>query len=263
MIDVLMPLLSDIAAVGNTMYEYYRGNVQVSVKSDKTLVTNVDHMAHESLCQSLNYFFPDVPIISEEGAIPAHEERKKLANYWLLDPLDGTVDFINETDEFVISLAYMSQHQPTMGMLHHPVSGKTWVGIKNAGVFVYQEGHPIQPIAPPPKNDNHVILVSSHRNDEALCNVIVRQRERELGCSVQVKPLGSALKFAYLAEGIGDEYVRFTPTNDWDVAAGHLLVSEAGFQVMALNPSERIEYGSATMKIPPISIRRLPGVQLG
>ena len=259
MIDILLPLLADVAKVGDMAYEKYRSDVRVSLKEDQTPVTNVDQIIHDELSASLNHFFPDIPIISEEGHIPSYEERQAMDVYWSLDPLDGTVDFIEETDEFVISLGYISHSQPTMGILHHPVSGKSWVAINNRGVFVQHHGGEIVPIQPPLKKEAHVILVSAHRNDEDLCNIIVRQREREINGPVQVKPVGSALKFGYLVEGIGDEYVRFTPMKEWDFAAGHCLVQEAGFDISPINPDDMIGYGTKEMIIPPVSIRKLTG----
>ena len=256
MIDILLPLLADVAKVGDMAYEKYRSDVKVTIKDDQTPVTNVDQMIHQELSQSLAHFFPDIPIISEEGAIPSFEDRQSMAAYWAFDPLDGTVDFIEETDHFVISLGYISNHVPTMGILHHPVSGKSWVAIKNRGVFVQHHGGEIVPIQPAIPREDYVLLVSAHRNDDDLCNIIVRQRERELNRPVKVSPIGSALKLAYLAEGLGDEYIRFTPMKEWDFAAGHCLVNEAGFEVTPLNHEETIVYGSKDMLIPPISIRK-------
>ena len=256
MIDILLPLLSDVAKVGDMAYEKYRSDVKVSIKDDQTPVTNVDQMIHDELSGSLTHFFPDIPVISEEGSIPSFEDRQKMEAYWSFDPLDGTVDFIEETDHFVISLGYVSNKVPTMGILHHPVTGKSWVAINNRGVFVQHHGGEIVPIQPPIKREEYVILVSAHRNDTDLCNIVVRQRERELNRPVQVRPVGSALKLAYLTEGIGDEYLRFTPMKEWDFAAGHCLVKEAGYEVYPLDPNEVIQYGRRDMVIPPISIRR-------
>lgn len=256
MVDILMPVLADVAKAGDLAYEKYRSDVKISLKEDQTPVTNVDQLIHEALCQSLAHFFPDVPVISEEGHIPSFKDRQKMDAYWALDPLDGTVDFIEETDHFVISLGYVSNHQPTMGILHHPVSGKSWVAIKNRGVFVQHHGGEIVPIQPPLPREEYVLLVSAHRNDEDLCKVVVRQREREFNKPVKVQPIGSALKLGYLAEGLGDEYIRFTPMKEWDFAAGHCLVNEAGFHATPLNPSDSIQYGTEDLCIPPISIRK-------
>jgi len=256
MIDILLPLLADVSKVGDMAYEKYRSDVSVSLKDDQTPVTNVDQMIHNELSQSLAHFFPDIPIISEEGQLPSFNERQKMDAYWLFDPLDGTVDFIEETDHFVISLGYISNQLPTMGILHHPVSGKSWVAIKNRGVFVQHHGGEIVPIQPPIPRDDYILLVSSHRNDEDLCNVIVRQREQELNQPVRVERIGSALKLAYLAEGLGDEYIRFTPMKEWDFAAGHCLVNEAGFSVSPLDPNDVLAYGTKDLRIPPVSIRK-------
>jgi 3'(2'), 5'-bisphosphate nucleotidase len=255
-IDILMPLISDVGQVGNLVYEKYRSDVRVSRKKDQSLVTNVDYLVHDELTRSLAHFFPDTPVISEEGVIPSYHQRKNMGHFWLLDPLDGTLDFINETDNFVISLGYISNNQPTMGILHHPVSSTTWVAIQKRGVFVQYHGGALQPLRPDVRRDEHIILVSAHRNDADLTRIIVRQREKELKKTVRVKPLGSALKLAYLADGRADEYLRFTEMKEWDFAGGHCLINEAGFEVFPLDVTQTLEYGTKNLCVPPMSIRK-------
>ena len=256
MIDIIQPLLNEIEKIGDIVYEKYRTDVRITKKVDNTPVTNVDLLVHEEMIKSLDTYFPGIHVISEEGKIPSEIIRKKMDSFFLLDPLDGTIDFINETDEFVISLGMIQQQQPVMGILHHPVSGKTWIGIKNRGVFQKTPGNDIIPINPIIKRDYYVILVSSHRNDDDLCNVIRRQREKELGKEVRIKPVGSALKFGYLADGIGDEYLRFTNMKEWDFSAGHCISIELGAQINVLDPNESIKYATKDILIPPVSIRR-------
>ena len=256
MIDILMPLLADIAKVGDQAYEKYRTDVQIHKKDDKSPVTNVDRLIHAELSQSLAHFFADIPVVSEEGDIPSVAERQAMDAYWLLDPLDGTQAFIDETDQFVISLGYITKQQPTMGILHHPVSGKTWIGIQNRGVFVQHHGGEICPIQPPVPRDDYIILVSAHYNDQDLANVVARQRSKEQSKPVVLKPVSSALKFGYLAEGLADEYLRFTQMMEWDFAAGHCIALESGFNVLPLDPNESVVYGSASMKVPPMSVRK-------
>ena len=142
-----------------------------------------------------------------------------------------------------------------MGILHHPVSGKTWLAIKDRGVFVKNPGGDMLPIQRVNHRDYYVILVSAHRNDEDLCKIVVRQRKKELGKEVRLKPVGSALKFGYLADGIGDEYLRFTPMKEWDFSAGHCIALELGMSIAPLNPEDVITYRSESMIIPPLSIR--------
>ncbi|MEK9727048.1 MAG: 3'(2'),5'-bisphosphate nucleotidase CysQ [Candidatus Margulisiibacteriota bacterium] len=256
MIDILQPIIEDIARVGDLVYQKYRSDVTIQTKADNTPVTNVDQLIHDELGKSLNHFFPDVPLISEEGVIPNYKKRQSMDNFWLLDPLDGTLDFIKETDEFVISLGYISNKMPTMGVIHHPVSGTTWVAIKKCGVFIQSHGGQIQPIEPKKSPETYTILVSSHRNDDDLTKIIVRQREKELNKPVVVRPVGSALKFGYLVDGRGDEYLRFTNMKEWDFAAGHCIAKEAGFNIFPLDPNEKVEYATKDMLIPPISIRK-------
>ena len=107
MIDVISPIIDDVIKVGEIAYEKYRSDVKITIKDDQTPVTNVDQLIHDELIQSLDTYFPDVPVISEEGDIPSFTDRQSMAAYWALDPLDGTVDFIKETDQFVISLGYI------------------------------------------------------------------------------------------------------------------------------------------------------------
>ncbi len=258
MIDIVRPIITEISRIGDLAYEKYRSDLSISMKDDNTPVTNVDKIIHEEMLNVLTHFFPDVPVISEEGAIPEFQKRQNMDKFWLLDPLDGTLEFINETDEFVISLGYISQKEPTMGILHHPVSGTTWIAIKECGVFIQHHGGEIKPLDLNRNldQDTYTILVSSRRNDEDLTTVIARQREKEYNQTVTIKPIGSALKFGYLVDGRGDEYLRFTPMKEWDFAAGHCIAKEAGFEITPLDQTSSVQYATEDMLIPPLSIRR-------
>ena len=257
MIDILNPIIEEIRKAGEVAYRHYRSDVSVQIKADDSPVTNVDTMIHAMMIDALGKWFPDVPVVSEEGVIPSHKDRQNMSAYWLLDPLDGTVDFINQTDQFVISLGYIQNQQPTMGVIHHPVSNNTWVAVQGRGVFIQPHAQPMMPISPLFNKARYTILVSAFRNDDALSQIIARQRQKEWGLPVDIKPIGSALKFAYLADGRGDEYLRFTPMKEWDLAGGHCLALEAGFRVDALDQVSSIQYGTQDMLVPPVSVRRI------
>ena len=140
MIDILNLLLSDIFKAGEMIYDKYRKDVKISRNDDGTFVTNVNRIVHDELSQSLNKLFLGVPIISKEGDMPDFNDRKDLSHYWLLDPLDGTQSFVEESDQFVISLGLIQDNNPIMGVLHHPVSGRSWVSVNNRGVFIQEHG---------------------------------------------------------------------------------------------------------------------------
>jgi 3'(2'), 5'-bisphosphate nucleotidase len=262
LIDILQPLITEIESIGEMVYRAYRSNYAVSIKDDHSPVTEIDTQVHHSIVKLLADYFPSVPVISEEAPLPSFNVRKAMGSVWMVDPLDGTVDFIKQTDQFVISLGYLENYWPVMGILHHPVTSKTWVGIKNRGLFVKSSAdRSIRSFVPLCDSRPYTILVSPHRNNNEWSRSIQEQRENELNRPVQVKSVGSALKYAYLAEGLADEVLRCVPMMAWDFAGGHAILNESKFDIVPLNPTDTINYCTQSLMLPPVTVRRRIGMQ--
>ena len=228
---------------GQTIMAFYRDGTPVETKADSTPVTEADRAADGLIVTGLQAATPDIPVISEEststGPPPAG------GRFWLVDPLDGTREFIARTGEFTVNIALIEDGRPVLGVLHAPVQGETYVadGLGQA-VRIVGDGPPraIQ-ARPVPARGPAVIASRLHRDAETDAYI------EGLGPARTVSA-GSALKFGLLARGEADIYPRFGRTMEWDTAAGHAILSAAGGHVRDLNGRE-LSYGKAGFVNPP------------
>jgi 3'(2'), 5'-bisphosphate nucleotidase len=217
---------------GLAILEWYEGDMGITRKADDSPLTKADLASHELIDAELTRRWPDIPVLSEESADIPWETRKKWQQYWLVDPLDGTKEFINRNGEFTVNIALIRDHQAIMGVVHVPVTDLSYFGSTNIGAW-RQEGSSSaktikvrQPAAEPA-----VIVGSrSHANPE-----LVNQLDR-LG-SHELVSMGSSLKFCRIAEGLADFYPRTGPTCEWDTAAAQAVVEAAGGQVVKTDGS--------------------------
>ena len=228
---------------GRTIMVFYREGTPVETKADSTPVTEADRAADGLIVAGLQAATPDIPVISEEstsaGTPPAG------GRFWLVDPLDGTREFIARTDEFTVNIALIEDGRPVLGVLHAPVQGETYVadGLGQA-VHIVGDGRPQAIRARQmPAKEASVIASRSHRDAETDAYIA------GLG-PARIESAGSALKFGLLARGEADVYPRFGRTMEWDTAAGHAILSAAGGHVRDLNGRE-LSYGKAGFVNPP------------
>ncbi|MEH6548428.1 MAG: 3'(2'),5'-bisphosphate nucleotidase CysQ [Pseudomonadales bacterium] len=226
--DKLLPLCQ---LAGAAIMEVYRqpGDVAVERKSDNTPVTQADHLANSILCAGLEQLEPDTPIISEENKALPLAERQQWPRYWLIDPLDGTKEFINGTGEFCCCIALMENQQPSFGFIYAPATNEAWWGGINCPPMKLAKGQQI----PLPCGDSiNITMVASHRGYmlSAVCKLI-EQLENALGPVTRIE-LGSALKYCQLAEGSGHIYPSLGLTSEWDSAAGQAILAASGGQIV-------------------------------
>tara|TARA_R110000868_G_scaffold380784_4_gene647040 strand:+ start:32598 stop:33410 length:813 start_codon:yes stop_codon:yes gene_type:complete len=203
-----------------------RETIVVETKDDKTPVTQADYAADAALQKSLGQYYP---ILSEETSDISFAERQSWERYWLVDPLDGTKEFLHGTDEFCISIALIEQHQPVFGLLYLPVSGDYYYAANGDGAFK-SEGGKIKPIhARKVTHSDTLNVTMSRRHGRKQFLAFV---ENFTDHSIIEK--GSAIKFGLLAEGVADIYPRFGLSSEWDTAAGQCLVEEAGGEIYDL-----------------------------
>lgn len=228
---------------GRTIMTFYREGTAVETKADSTPVTEADRAADGLIVTGLQAATPDIPVISEEststGPLPTG------GRFWLVDPLDGTREFIARTGEFTVNIALIEDGRPVLGVLHAPVQGETYVadGLGQA-VRIVGNGarHAIQ-ARPVPDRGPAVIASRLHRDAETDAYIA------SLG-PAQTVSAGSAVKFGLLARGEADIYPRFGRTMEWDTAAGHAILSAAGGHVRDLDGRE-LSYGKAGFVNPP------------
>lgn len=208
---------------------YRRGNWDTSEKLDSSPITSADLAANEILVPGLRELSSE-PIVSEESA---PEELNGSNRFWLVDPLDGTRDFIAKLDTFVVSIGLIENHYPILGVIHSPVTGETWWAERGKGAF--------GPSGQRLKNQEmrvQLIAAGSRSMPSERMQMFYDHFSIQ-----EIRRFGSALKFCRLAEGEVDLYPRFGPTSEWDTAAGQIISEEAGCKVLDLATGERLRYG--------------------
>lgn len=205
----------------------------VEHKSDNSPLTLADKASHEIIVERLTGLYPDIPIMSEEDAVEvSYNERSGWSRYWCVDPLDGTKEFIKRNGEFTVNIALIEDNYPTIGVIHVPVTGVTYVGSDKTGALKLEFENDPQKIEVRQKPESLTAVRSrSHASEE----------EERLYKEYNVNDFiskGSSLKFCMIAEGKADLYYRHNPTMEWDTAAGQAILEAAGGSVYQGNSEE-------------------------
>ena len=241
--EILERLLPIARAAGDEILAVYATDFEVRDKSDASPVTEADERAEAVILRELAVLTPDVPVLSEEaaekGVVPDAGSR-----FWLVDPLDGTKEFVSRNGEFTVNIALVEDGRPTLGVVHVPALARLYGGAAGAGAFVEDEGGR-RAIACRPAPEDGLTIVSSrsHGDADALEEFLAGRR---VALSVTA---GSSLKFCLVASGEADLYPRLGRTMEWDTAAGHAVVSAAGGKVSAVSGGE-LGYGKPGFENP-------------
>lgn len=236
-INQLLPELLDIARrAGDAILDIYGQEFSVTRKDDDSPLTQADLASHVIIRDALAVLTPDIPILSEESAAIDFETRSAWTQYWLVDPLDGTKEFVNRNGEFTVNIALIDNHAPVCGVVYVPVTAVSYSGVAGSGSVRYSPGQDPSPIhVRKPASDPLVVVGSrSHANPR------LEQFLAALGPHEMIS-MGSSLKFCVLAEGNADFYPRLGPTSEWDTAAAHAVVTAAGGQIVKLD-GQPLEY---------------------
>lgn len=216
--------LADIAwQAGDAIMAHYSPDIGVSFKADDSPVTAADMAANEVICASLRERTPSLPILSEEAAAIEWSERRLWRRYWLVDPLDGTREFIAGNGEFTVNIALIEQGEPVMGVVHAPALEETYIAARGEGAWLFERDGSAQPLTAAASNLTRprVLITRSHLKPGLMALL------QRLPAHDQITA-GSALKFGRLAAGRGEFYPRVGPTSEWDTAAGQCVVEVAG-----------------------------------
>lgn len=226
--NIEIEILLDICReAGAAIMDVYRGDIQVDTKQDKSPLTDADRASHNIIVKRLKEHFPEIPILSEEGRDISFEARNCWEQFWLVDPLDGTKEFIKKNGEFTVNIALIEENRPVLGVIYVPAKNLLyWGGEKQPAMLQtgFAPPRPIQVRKADPQEGLTVVMSRSHPSPE-LQNYLT-------GIRVADKlPTGSSLKFCVVAEGRADLYPRLGSTMEWDIAAGHAILEAAGGQV--------------------------------
>ncbi|MGI9251637.1 MAG: 3'(2'),5'-bisphosphate nucleotidase CysQ [Pseudohongiellaceae bacterium] len=248
--STLTKLMEISVAAGEAILEvYHEATMEVSHKADDSPVTEADQRAHELIIAALAELTPDIPVLSEESAPIPYTTRKQWQQYWLVDPLDGTKEFIKRNDEFTVNIALIANGKPVCGVVHVPVSGVTYVGAiaratagtisKTTAAWKCTPGNKPQPIQAVAMQDKTPLRIAASRTHTTPhLRTVLDHIKAALGKEAELVCIGSSLKICLLAEGKVDFYPRLTPTSEWDTAAAHAVLLAAGGQItdISFNP---------------------------
>jgi 3'(2'), 5'-bisphosphate nucleotidase len=216
------------------------GAYAVEYKKDHSPVTDADVASQAALLTKLQSIDPLVPVVSEEMADGAYEVRSRWPRLWMIDPLDGTKEFVRGNGEFTINVALIEEHRPVIGIIDWPVGDITYLAIYGQGAYRIERGVTTRLYGSQFSPTVKVIISRSHRQSELEW---VRRCDLDIE---SVDYVGSALKFCRIAEARNDIYPRLTPNMEWDSAAGHILVAEAGGQVVDFH-GQPLSYNKADL----------------
>ena len=235
--EVMDKVVALCRRAGEAILEIYaRSDLGVEVKADESPLTAADLAAHHILVGGLEGLLDGAPVLSEEAAAPPFSERSQWQRYWIIDPLDGTKEFVKRSGEFTVNIALVENHVPIMGVVHVPVTGITYTGLSGSGASKIIGDQPAQAISTRSMQGRGsvkepVTVVASRSHGAGAVDDLLTRLSSELG-ETDTCNMGSSLKLCLVAEGSADIYPRLAPTMEWDTAAAQAVVEAAGGQVL-------------------------------
>lgn len=232
--------IAAISASKEILKIYESGDFSIEAKSDDSPLTLADKASHRAIVAELEK--TALPILSEEGSQVAHSTRNDWEYFWLIDPLDGTKEFIKKNGEFTVNIALIHKNRPVLGVVFTPVLDDLFWAVKGEGAFKNDE--PITVNTFSLKNENLKVVASrSHLNDET-------QEYLDALVNPEIVSKGSSLKLLMVAEGDADLYPRYAPTMEWDTAAAQIIVEEAGGTVTIKDSASSVVYNKENLLNP-------------
>ncbi len=252
----LGPIVELAREAGEAIMDFYRqGETQTWTKKDDSPLTAADLASHKVIVKGLGELTPDIPVLSEESTDITWDERRTWSTYWLVDPLDGTKEFIKQNGEFTVNIALIENNQPSLAVVYAPALDKMYYASTQTGSFLSVNGE-----TPTQLNLNNEALalpikvVGSRSHPSPEMAGFVAQFEQ-----VEIVPTGSSLKFCLVAQGLADVYPRLGPTMEWDTGAGQCIAQCAGAKV-SLFSGEPLDYNNKESLLNPLFIVANPNL---
>ena len=247
---------------GGEIMKIYNTDFEVDYKADESPLTEADQASHNIIVRALGELEPDTPILSEEGNHQSYEERSQWSEFWLIDPLDGTKEFVKKNGEFTVNIAKITNGHPATGIIYAPVLDTMYYGDKEQGAFKMtqfsekagklanlEEFRNEAQAMPISQSSSQVKVVASrsHMSEETKAFI---QEIKDQGRDVETLSAGSSLKLCLVAEGSAQYYPRYAPTMEWDTGAGQAIVEAAGGKVEVADSSEPLVYNKENLRNP-------------
>ncbi len=249
-------LINNIIALslkaGSAIMEVYRTEFNIYSKEDIrrdeiyiSPITEADMRANTIITEGLEKLFPDVPVLSEEGQNIPFNERSKWESYWLVDPLDGTKEFVKKNDEFTVNIALLEKNQPVFGVVYAPALKKLYFGSSEKGSFKTNKGDSFTSISVNSQVTNPVQIAVSRSHHSKKMNSFISQFDK-----YDLHPMGSSLKICSVSDGTVHFYPRLGPTMEWDTAASHAIIRAAGGELINIETNQPLDYNKKDLLNP-------------
>ena len=256
--QILLESIIEISKnAGNSILDIYNDNKKnnkIIIKSDNSPLTLADKKSNDVICKALSKLSIKIPILSEEGSKIDYNKRKEWNKFWLIDPLDGTKEFIKKNGEFTVNIALIENGIPILGVVHAPVLNTTWYGAMGKGSFKIIQNENPKKINVIEKNHSSetikIVSSRSHANNPKLDNYTSQFNNFEL-----IK-MGSSIKICLVADGSAHYYPRFGPTMEWDTAAAHAVVKYAGGNIFQIESNIELEYNKSNLLNPGFLVQK-------
>ena len=243
--EIIHEIIAITRQAGSTIMEVYKTDFDIQIKADNSPVTAADTKANAIITEGLKEINPEIPILSEEGRDIPFEERSKWETFWLVDPLDGTKEFIKKNDEFTVNIALLEKNQPIFGVVFAPALDILFWGCQDKGSYKSNIGNSYNSISVNSQLSDPVQIAGSRSHPSTKMNVFTSQFEK-----YEIKPMGSSLKICSVADGSVDFYPRLGPTKEWDTGAAHAVLRAAGGEIIKYGTNEPLEYNKQNLLNP-------------
>lgn len=235
---------------GLEIMKIYNRDFVIETKADASPLTEADKAANTVIINALEKLYPEIPVISEENKLKSFDERSHWDWCWLVDPLDGTKEFIKKNGEFTVNIALVNSNKVVAGVVYVPAQNKVFYAVEGQGAFLIDNSSEPQKLTLRPLAENGILkVVGSRSHNSQEVDDYVNELRTQYD-NIEFVAAGSSLKFCLVAEGKADVYPRLAPTMEWDTGAGHIVAKEAGAEVLNSRTNEELEYNKENLLNP-------------
>ena len=220
----LEEIVSIAKKAGDAIMKIYEKDFSIEYKDDQSPLTQADIESNSVICEALKKAYPDIPLLSEENKMVDYEIRKDWEYFWLIDPIDGTKEFIKKNGEFTVNIALIHQSRPVLGVVYAPALGDLYKAQEGIGAYKNSQKLPLYRNTSP-ENSLKVVASKSHLSEETQAFIDALKKQTQ---TISQVSKGSSLKLVMVAEGAADIYPRLAPTMEWDTAAADAIVRMSG-----------------------------------
>lgn len=246
---LLAQVVNIAIAAGDVILDVYEKEYEIAHKADGSPVTTADQRAHDLIVEGLQALTPDIPVLSEESKGIDVEDRLQWPRLWLVDPLDGTKEFIRRNGEFSVNIGLAENGKPILGVVYSPCTRTSYFAAQGAGAWRQIAQKPAQRIQVESYDPSRPRMVASRSHSGEAVNAFRDALTAASGTVPQIVSMGSALKACVIAQGDADVYPRLGPTSEWDTCASHCILNEAGGQLIDCTGAE-LHYNKASVLNP-------------